>query len=209
MKPMLRIALLAALLVGCSNSPTSTVAGGGFETSDVAVGVSLSSGQKAAYAEVWLVQYLNDSIPAKVIDSAMTDSTGVVHLQKPDTLRHYGVECLQHGMMGLVYDSGQGLNQLQLAPAALVSPISLYPSGKTPPDSSRRTFVLGSHFSAAATDTAPTLWVPHEKCQISIGGPPGQPPIMRTGSFDSTGQFVPGALVPRSPSDSGLPPSLS
>jgi hypothetical protein len=188
---------LFAGLMACATNTTETVAGGGFETTDLAVGVYYANGEKAVGATVWLLKSQGDSLPALVIDSARVDSNGMVHFRKSTSLRVYGLEGLKNGNMGLAYDSGQGIVRFVLSPAALVSPVSLVPASQTvPSDPLRQTFVLGSHFSASANDTIPVLWVPIGDHKMYLGGPKGQPPTLWQVKVDSLGKFTPGSMVP-------------
>jgi hypothetical protein len=193
-------AVMLAGLVACASDTTETVAGGGFETTDLAVGVYYANGEKAVGATVWLLKSQGDSLPALVIDSARVDSNGMVRFRMSTTLRGYGLEGLKDGNMGLAYDSGKGIARFVLSPAALVSPASLVPASQTlPSDPLRRTFVLGSHFSASASDTVPVLWVPIGDRRMFLGGPPGQPPTLWQVMVDSLGKFTPGSMVPPPP----------
>ena len=75
---------LAALLGGCSRTPSDEVAGGGFETSDLQVALTDSTGTALVGARVWLVQKSEDSsAPSLVLDSANTDETGKVAFRIP------------------------------------------------------------------------------------------------------------------------------
>jgi hypothetical protein len=78
MNPKIALPLILASLFGaCSDSPSDKVAGGGFETSDIQVAVTDSSGRTIVGARVWLVANRADSIQSpQVIDSATTDSQG-------------------------------------------------------------------------------------------------------------------------------------
>lgn len=197
-------AALLAVLAACATDTTQTVAGGGFETTDVVVGVYYANGQKAVGATVWLLKWQGDSLPSLAIDSAKVDSDGTVRLRKSVSLRSYGLEGLKNGNMGLAYDSGQGIARFVLSPAALVSPASLVPSGQAvPSDPLRQTFVLGSHFSASATDSMPVIWVPMGEQKMYLGGPPNQPPTVWQVKVDSLGKFFQGSMIPPS-----MPPGI-
>lgn len=199
------IALALAGLMACANDTTQNVAGGGFETTDIAVGVYYGNGSKAVGAKVWLLNSKGDSAPAMAIDSADVDSNGLVHFRKATSMRVYGLEGLMDGHMGLAYDSGQGMLRLVLTKAALVSPRSLVPSSQlVPSDSLRLTFVLGSHFSAGANDSIPVLWIPMGNQRMFLGGPPNQPPTLWQVKVDSMGKFVQGGMIP--PPPPAIPP---
>jgi len=198
-RTLLGAATALAVLAACANDPAQAVAGGGFETTDVVVGVYYANGQKAVGATVWLLKWQGDSLPSLAIDSAKVDSDGTVRFRKSTSMRCYGLEGLKNGSMGLAYDSGQGITRFVLSPAALVSPASLVPSGQsTPSDPLRQTFVLGSHFSASATDSMPVIWVPMGDQKMYLGGPPGQPPTLWQVKVDSLGKFFQGGMIPPS-----------
>lgn len=193
------VALAAALLQACA-SGESTVAGGGFETSDVTVGVYTRENVPAIGARVWLLLSQGDSLPAKALDSTVVDSTGKAALKAPSGLTKYGFEAVwkERGeakkaiQMGLVYDTGSHhITQMVLSPAANLQPakVARISSGEPVADGTP-IFVEGSHFVYSSSDTAAILLVPCGSRNINVGQP-GKPFWSSQGFVDSGGVFVP------------------
>jgi len=81
----LALLLLSGFLFGACSEKTSsdTVAGGGFETSDLQGKVVDSSGKTVVGARVWLLQNSTDStVKSVVMDSSLSDTSGRVNFAK-------------------------------------------------------------------------------------------------------------------------------
>jgi len=193
------VVLAAALLQACA-SGESTVAGGGFETSDVTIGIYTRQNVPAIGARVWLLLSQGDSLPAKVLDSAVADSVGNAVLKAPAGLTKYGFEAVWKSaagvkdaiQMGLVYDTGSyRITRMMLSPAAHLQPANVArASSGAPVSDGMPIFVEGSHFVYSSSDTAAILLVPCGSRSINIGQP-GKPFWSSQGFVDSGGVFAP------------------
>jgi hypothetical protein len=95
------IALLAVAFLGCSETGSNEVAGGGFETSDLKAQVVDSNGTPVSSARVWLLSEKGNSTAAKALDSLLSDSTGIVRFRLSDSLT-LGLEAWKGDSLGVV-----------------------------------------------------------------------------------------------------------
>lgn len=152
MKSALAVPVFAALfLAGCGAEPST--GGGGIETGDIQCLVLDGRGAPAPGARVWLVDASSDSVPATVLDSAVSGPDGVARLRKSAPSR----------TSGLRFDARRG-DSLAIA-AALVDTslpglVRLRPSGTAiawsdSSDGPPLLFAPGSHFrSVPSSDGA-------------------------------------------------------
>jgi len=193
------VVLATALLQACA-SGESTVAGGGFETNDVTIGIYTRQSVPAIGARVWLLLSQGDSLPAKALDSTVVDSVGKAVLKVPAGLARYGFEAVWKGrgeakdaiQMGLVYDTGSyHITRMMFSPAAHLQPANVArASSGAPVSDGIPIFVEGSHFVYSSSDTSAVLLVPCGARNINIGQP-GKPFWSNQGFVDSGGVFAP------------------
>lgn len=148
-----RASILAAMIGFVACDDDRSAGGGGFETGNIRARVVSPSGKPAARALVWLVASQGDSAPARVIDSAWTNSAGIADLRIPlETGRlDLGLDARLEDSLGIAggcpfrNDSAE----VVLAPPGIVEAWI---------DSTRRIptlFVPGSHFSSTTSTSEP------------------------------------------------------
>ncbi len=188
-------AAVLALLQSCATDGGS-VAGGGFETNDISVGVNiyLQDGKAADSVKVWLLLPSGDTAPAAVLDSAYTDSTGHVNFSIADGVRNFGFEAIlrDSSQVGLAYAENGGAGyELRLKEAVRLRPSEVavqIDSSAARKDSAARVFMRGSHFAYSSRDTNLIMVVPlDDSVHIGMDSGAGANHQMEYGRVDSTG----------------------
>lgn len=142
-------------LIGCADDRTDdhVADGGGFETGNIQARVTTPSGHPAARAMVWLVSSQGDTAPARVLDSAWTNSVGIADLRFPRKTERFklGLDAKLGDSLGIVHGSLSHSDSANVALAASGSVEAWVDSTRQIPT----LFVPGSHFLSERADGAP------------------------------------------------------
>lgn len=142
-----RASILAAMIGFVACDDDRSAGGGGFETGNIRARVVSPSGKPAARALVWLVASQGDSAPARVIDSAWTNSAGIADLRIPlETGRlDLGLDARLEDSLGIALAPWRSGDAPAVKMSARGTLVALADSTGVSPS----IFVPGSHFTSS------------------------------------------------------------